>query len=105
MKLRDRSARHAGVSGYSLALSRPCTAHAAFLDRPLSLSPLLALLGKISRDTSQLLDAQDEARNNAERGEAEFLRVNMKACFDRARRIQSHRKKACRFLAQQKGGR
>lgn len=105
MKLRDRSARHAGVSGYSLGLSRPCTAHAAFLDRPLPPSPLLALLGKIGRDTSRLLDAQDEARNNAERGEADFLRHNLRACFDLAKRIQGHRKEARRFLAQSKGGR
>ena len=54
--------------------------------------PIPAPLAKLQRDIGLLLDASDEARNNATRGESEFLRVNLKAVFELAEQIRRRRK-------------
>ena len=73
-----------GAGNYSRRAANHFTS-AAFLDRPLPASPLLAEIG---RDISLLFDASNESQNNAERGETAFLRVNLKSCIALAQRIE-----------------
>ena len=71
-----------------------------FPTRPL---PVSSLLTDIGRDVSSLFDAHAEAENNLVRGEEHFLRLNLRACFALAKRIQSRHKAATRLLAKTKG--
>jgi hypothetical protein len=88
-----------GVGNWSRRTCNPFSSD-AWLDRPLPEppSPFKPLLVAIGRDVSLLLDAKNESENNVERGEMHLLRLNLKGCFDLARRIQRRRKRARRLL-------